>query len=95
MARKGPINPFSVLLILVGVAFCLTASAYGLMTYRAAHATAESLSADRAHPLWIVMDSYGNWALLIELALLALCTFAAIGSDAWWERRKANARRST
>ena len=35
------------------------------------------------------MDRHGNTALLAELALLGVCTFGAIGTDEYWQRRAA------
>ena len=35
MARKKPINPFYVVLVIVGTAFAITASAYGVTAMRA------------------------------------------------------------
>lgn len=34
-----------------------------------------------------VVDNYGFTALMIELAVLAGATFAAIGTDEYWQRR--------
>ncbi len=85
MPRKKPVNPFYVLLVLVGIAFCVTASAYGLMTYRATHAVA-SVS-DRGHTLWPLFDEYGAWLLAVELALLTLFTIGAIATDEYGRSR--------
>ena len=94
MPRPKPINPFYVLLVLVGIVFCVTASAYGLMTFRATQADATALAADQAHPLWAMMDSYGTWALVGELVVLGICTFGAIGTDEYWAARAAREQNS-
>lgn len=98
-SRKSA-NPFYVLLIISGLSFALTATAYVVMAFREAHSRDELVSraatalADRdEHPLMQWMRHYGNTALLTELGLLAMCTFAAIGSDSYWQRR-ADVRRS-
>ena len=71
-------NPFYALLILVGIAFVLSASSYGVMAIR---------GIDRSEPaltqtgLLGFMDHYGDWLLSIEVLLLGLLTVAAIGTD--------------
>ena len=90
-SRKSA-NPFYVLLILAGLSFALTATAYVVMAFREAHvhegpATASSVVASDEHPLMQWMRRHGNAALLTELGLLAICTFAAIGTDRYWQRR--------
>jgi hypothetical protein len=94
------VNPFYILLIIAGLSFALTATAYVVMAFRDAHARDESTAKGTTavatideHPLMVWMRQHGNTALLSELGLLALCTFAAIGTDSFWQRR-ADARRS-
>jgi hypothetical protein len=89
MPRKSAVNPFYVLLVIVGSAFCVTAFAYGVMTFRAAHGTAASRSADREHSLLTWIDRHGLMLLASELGLLGLFTFAAIGTDRYWSTRPA------
>ncbi len=94
-------NPFYVLLIIAGLSFALTATAYVVMAFRDAHAredltangTSDVVSSD-VHPLMVWMRHHGDVALLTELGLLAVCTFAAIGTDGYWQRR-ADSRRAT
>jgi len=84
-------NPFYILLVIAGISFALTAFAYGVMTVRtnaAARMTAESTIPPR-HPLMEWLNEYGDTALVAELALLAVCTFGAIGTDEYWQRRAA------
>jgi hypothetical protein len=76
-------NPFYGLLVVVGVLFVVTATAYGIMylqEVRGAPALTE-------HPLMAWLARYGNAALMVELALLAIGTFGAIGTDEYWQRR--------
>lgn len=98
-SRKSA-NPFYVLLIIAGLSFAMTATVYVVMAFREAHAHEESVAgrapaaaAGDEHPLMVWMRQHGNTALLTELGLLAICTFAAIGTDSYWQRR-ADPRRS-
>ncbi len=83
---KKSANPFYALLVLVGISFVVTAAAFYVMTLRA---TAVSSLPTAEHPLMLWMDEHGITALLVELALLAVCTFGAIGTDEYWQRRAA------
>ncbi|MGC3968680.1 MAG: hypothetical protein QM775_15300 [Pirellulales bacterium] len=98
MRFKKGFNPFYVLLVIVGVAFCLTACAYGLMAMRSlrternyatsAAAATTSASAPRGpHQLMTFMERHGNTLLVAELALLTLASFAAMATDGYWLRR--------
>ena len=95
---KKSANPFYVLLVLAGMLFAITATAYGVMAFREARpaekagATDASTDATREHPLMAWMNRHGEKALLMELTLLALCTFAAIGTDEYWQRRATSQR---
>jgi hypothetical protein len=81
-------NPFYALLVVIGLAFVVTAAAYGVMATREARAAATGTPAtDHALMRW--MHEHGNTALLSELALLGACTFGAIGTDEFWQRRAA------
>jgi hypothetical protein len=92
-SRKSA-NPFYVLLIIAGLSFALTATAYVVMAFREAHGRDEpaakvgsSVATTDEHPLIVWMQRHGDVALLTELGLLAICTFAAIGTDSYWQRR--------
>jgi hypothetical protein len=85
-------NPFYSLLLVAGIAFALTATAYGVMAFRERNAyaplsAASTTTATVEHPLLTWMSRYGETALTAELAILAVCTFAAIGTDDYWQRR--------
>ena len=80
-------NPFYVLLVPVGVAFVVTAFAYGIMAFQAVNGSAAASAASRAHPLFQWLRVHGNAALLVELGLLAALTVAAIATDRLWDRR--------
>ena len=90
--NKKPFNPFYVLLILVGIAFCITACAYGVMTVRGLHgANAAGAMTSETHPMMSWLDEHGFRLMMIEIGVLAVFTFSAIGTDEYWtnqERKK-------
>ena len=81
MPRNKPVNPFYAVLVVVGVTFALTASLYGVMTVRQLDARAEE-------PVGVIafMEQHGVTLMVFELGVLAVLTFAAIGSDDYWMR---------
>jgi hypothetical protein len=84
MARKKRTNPFYVLLLLVGVAFCVTTCAYGVMTFRGASSSSAARTQEESHPLMQWLDDYGVWLLAGELCVLGLATVGVIASDRYW-----------
>ena len=86
MSAKKWKNPFYVLLIPAGAAFCLTAIAYGMMAFQQVNAGRASAEKFADHPLFVWLDYHGTTALLVELAVLAVLTVGAIGADSWWTR---------
>ena len=69
------------LLVVVGVAFVITAFAFFTMTLRAAQAAGESS---------LFMDAvaeHGMQAMIVELVVLAIATFGAMATDDYWTRR--------
>jgi hypothetical protein len=85
MAKKRPFaNPFYALLLVVGVAFLLTATSYGVMAFRdvQGHGAAESGSG-----LMLFLDQHGAWLMAGELAVLAIASFAAMATDHHWTKR--------
>jgi hypothetical protein len=85
-------NPFYALLVIAGVTFALTATAYGVMAFREARPPAVGNETDAPapeHPLMTWMSQHGEKALMAELGFLAICTFGAIGTDDYWQRRAA------
>jgi hypothetical protein len=92
LRHKKSANPFYILLVAAGLSFVITVTAYCVMAVRDARParpqTAESSSMpDSEHPLMLWMRQHGEPALLSELGLLAVFTFAAIGTDSYWQRR--------
>lgn len=78
--RTEPINPFYVLLIVVGVAFTLTACAYGLMMFKATRSVG---GVDLGPPEGLLgwMNAYGARLLTGELIALGVTTIGAIILD--------------
>lgn len=91
MAKKtSAVNPFYVLLVLAGIAFSLTACAYGVMTLRAVRGAGPvDLPASAGERLLVFLDAHGAWLMAAELATLGLATFGAIATDQYWMRRAA------
>ena len=89
MRSKKFANPFYGLLLVAGLAFAMTATAYCVMAYRDRD-TAASFTSDTAevHPLMTWMSVYGQTALIGELAALAVFTVGAIATDDYWQRRE-------
>jgi hypothetical protein len=89
-------NPFYSLLLVAGIAFALTATAYGVMAFREARPVAAESETTIApgHPLMDWVSRNGETALIAELIALAVFTFGAIGTDDYWQRRKAALKRS-
>ena len=79
-------NPFYILLIPTGLAFVVTAFAYGFMAFQAVNATRADAGRNAAHPLFQWLQVHGDAALMIELAALAVLTVAAIAADSWHMR---------
>jgi hypothetical protein len=86
MPAKKTFNPFYVLLIPAGLVFAVTAFAYGYMAFQAVNAIRAEAGAHAGHPLFQWLRAHGDAALLIELALLAALTVAAIATDKLWDR---------
>lgn len=84
MTRGKPVNPFYAVLMVAGVTFALTATMYGVMTVR-------SLDPRAAEPTGIIafMEQHGATLMIVELVVLAMLTFAAIGTDDYWMRAAA------
>jgi hypothetical protein len=82
MVQHKPTNPFYVALLPVGVAFAVTACAYGVMTVRGL----DPLHTEDGGVIG-VMDRHGLLIMVVELALLGVLTVAAISSDDFWARR--------
>jgi hypothetical protein len=85
--KKKPFNPFYPLLVIVGVAFSITACAYGVMTVKMLQPAGAEEVRQADTGLLPFLDRHGMTLLLSELGALAVLTFAAIGTDDFWTRR--------
>src|SRR5262245_15736813 len=83
---RGGGNPFYVLLVIAGVAFVVTACAYGVMAFRQANPLAPALAEDDAS-LMGMLDRHGALILLVQVVVLALLSICAMGTDKFWDRR--------
>ncbi len=78
--RKQAINPFYPLLVIAGVAFAITACAYGIMALKAMTPD----GGDQTHPLLVFLDQHGMMLLGGELAVLAVMCGLAMATDSYW-----------
>ena len=89
MAKKKPTNPFYILLLLAGVAFAITACAYGVMTVRQlqqGRSARRMMTADEEVPksgesFNTLVDQHAPMVMIAELVLLGIGTFGAIAYD--------------
>jgi hypothetical protein len=79
--KRERINPFYVLLIGAGVAFSITACAYGVMAFRALRMGSPQVEAGGDGGLLVVLDQHGGLIMGVELVVLAICTFCAMALD--------------
>lgn len=78
--RTEPVNPFYVLLIVVGTAFTLTACAYGVMMFKATQSVGRiDLGPPEGLLGWLHL--YGAKMLTGELLVLGVATVGAIVLD--------------
>lgn len=87
--QKKVINPFYVLLLVVGVAFVITACAYGVMAVKMLDPVEVTEDARSSRDFVTFFDQHGMTLLLAEIGALAVLTFAAIATDDYWQRRAA------
>jgi hypothetical protein len=87
MVRRKPVNPFYVLLVIAGIVFFLTATAYGVMTVQGLHPERAAEHSEGGRHMLVWLDEHGAGLLMGELAVLAVFTFAAIGTDNFWSAR--------
>jgi hypothetical protein len=85
MSDKKPVNPFYVLLVILGIIFGITACAYGVMTVNMS--TAEGIATHASVPVMQFLSKHGLTVLLVELALLGVACFAAMGTDSYWAKK--------
>jgi len=86
LKKKRRKNPFYPLLVLAGLVFAITACGYALMMVRGINAT-NTIDPIDSGGLMQFFQAHGFTALMVELAVLALATFAAMATDEMWEDR--------
>ncbi len=89
--KKEPINPFYLLVLVVGVAFLITACSYGAMSYRAIAPRVGP--AVGPHPLMTFLDRHGMQFMAVELVALGGATFGAMWLDRFRSLRDERRRR--
>jgi len=85
--RRKSINPFYILLGILGALFVVTGCACGLALFRATQPAERGANRHSPHRLFELVENYGHIALAAELGLLAAATWAAIGTDDYWSGR--------
>lgn len=81
MSRKSALNPFYPLVVLTGVAFVVTTLAYvvaWIRLQRPDRSTTVELG-----PVLGFFNERGELLMVVEVILLALAAFCAIGLDQW------------
>lgn len=81
--RTWRTNPWSLPLVLAGLAFTLTASAYAVMAVQKLDAGRAAQEAESSPWLIEFLDRYGARLMLAELVVLAIVATAAIASERW------------
>ena len=81
---KARSNPFYVLLLVAGVAFVLTACAYGVMAFKGSRGVPLGETGMLAF-----LDRHGVWLLGGEVGVLILASLAAMLTDGYWTGRSA------
>ena len=87
--RRKTFNPFYSLLVVLGVAFVVTACAYGLVLLRSTRPMDALRSGHAQNPLLQLMQRHGQTILFVELGVLLVATVGCIATDDYWERRSA------
>jgi hypothetical protein len=85
MPDRKPINPFYVLLVILGIIFGITACAYGVMAVKMS--TVEGIAASSEVQVMKILNDHGLKVLLVELALLGVACFAAMATDSYWAKK--------
>jgi len=89
VTKKKRTNPFYFMLIVVGIAFCITATAFGILTLREMRDSRvyqfdlPEQSESEASFMEFV-DRNAVRFMVVELALLAVATVGAIGTDSYY-----------
>ncbi|MBI1902949.1 MAG: hypothetical protein HYS13_17770 [Planctomycetia bacterium] len=81
---KALYNPFYALLLLAGLAFVVTACAYGVMAFRG---TKGEALGDKSPGLLVFLDRHGALVMGIQIGVLAVASAGAMLTDNFWKRR--------
>lgn len=87
VTRKQTSNPFYSVLLVAGVAFALTACAYGVMIVHKLEPGRVAPASTSGTGVIDFMDDHGAAIMIVELVVLAIATGAAIGTDRIRARR--------
>ena len=87
--RRKTVNPFYSLLVVLGVAFVITACSYGLVLLRSTRPMDALRAGNAQNPLLQLMQRHGQTILFVELGVLLVATVGCIATDSYWERRSA------
>ncbi len=87
--RRKTFNPFYSLLVVLGVAFVITACSYGLVLLRSTRPMDAMRAGNAQNPLLQLMQRHGQTILFVELGVLLFATVGCITTDDYWERRSA------
>ncbi len=90
-ARKKAVNPLYPVVVLSGIAFTLTACAYGILMVRTQNP--RNAGSVQDSPLLMFLDKHGFLLLMIELAVLTLASVAAMATDDYWAARRGSSRK--
>ncbi len=82
--KRKPKNPFYALVLLVGLAFLLTACAYTVMAFLDVQGRSPAQSNSQ---LLVFLNQYGVMLMGVELAVLCVAMVAAFGTEDFWQRR--------
>jgi hypothetical protein len=76
-------NSWSIPLVLAGIAFTLTASAYAVMAVKKLDASLANPGAGASPWLIDFLDRHGAGLMFVELVVLAAVAVAAMGTERW------------
>jgi uncharacterized protein YggT (Ycf19 family) len=85
---KEPTNPFYIVLVIVGVIFIVTASAFTLLLIQQNRTTASALL-DPSSPLLVFVRRQGMSLMGLEVAVLGVASVCAMWLDSHRDRKAA------
>ena len=85
--KKSGVNPFYLVLVIVGIGFLLTVCAYTVMTVSLDRSSRMPGVAEVESGLIQFMNLHGGKLILGELVVLGIATIGAITTDRFWTTR--------